>query len=234
MPYASCYDRIRERWVHPFGKLPFGFDHGSLALIPPGVCQPSDPSRILIFNYRTKAYGTQKATVVAFDLPSERWSEDELSSLSAETPGPWYIYGTSEGRVASTVIVGCSHTLVRFVADMPYNGIEDELNAPRDAAGLVLANGGRFLVNFGGVHYHYDDFDLRSGFRRRDFSVIRAFDVCTKEWKKVGDLGVETYAIQSVASERWNLAFTCGGEARDQEKEGTTHKMRKLHAIRDL
>jgi hypothetical protein len=67
------------------------------------------------------------------------------------------------------------------------------------------------------VHYQYDNYETKIGFRRRDFSVIRAFDVCEKTWKKVGDLGVETYAIQSVAGANWNLAFTCGGEARYQE-----------------
>ena len=105
-------------------------------------------------------------------------------------------------------------------ANISYTGIEDELNAPRDAAGLVLANEGRMLVNFGGVHYHYEDYEGKTRYSRRDFSVIRAFDVCTKTWSKVGDLGVESYAFQSVASEKWNLAFTCGGEARYQEKDG--------------
>jgi len=108
-----------------------------------------------------------------------------------------------------------------LLADSPYAGIGDELDAPRDAAGLVPANGGRgYLVNIGGVHYQYEHFEAKTGLQRREFSVTRAFDICTKQFKKVGDLGVETYAIQSVASERLNLLFTCGGEARDQEKDG--------------
>jgi len=94
LPHASCYDRVANRWVHPFGKLPFGFDHGSLTLIPPGVCHSTDPSpRILIFNFRTKTYGTQEAKIMAYDLPNQPGSKGEFAALSPETPGPWYIYG---------------------------------------------------------------------------------------------------------------------------------------------
>ena len=43
--------------------------------------------------------------------------------------------------------------------------------------------------------------------------MIRAFDVCRKEWNVVGDLGMETFALQSTASDSLGVAVTCGGEA---------------------
>ena len=43
--------------------------------------------------------------------------------------------------------------------------------------------------------------------------MIRSLDVCEKKWTKVGDMGLSTFALQSCASERLQVAFTCGGEA---------------------
>lgn len=198
LPYTACFDRVAQKWHHPFGKLPYGFDHGSLAHIPAGVCDPSDPARLLIFNYRTKNYGTQATEMLAFDMPSKPWRKEQLETLEAETPGRWYVY-----------------------ANITYDGPRDYLNAPRDAAGMALVNGGRKILNFGGIHYHYkknqeDDVRRRKGFRH---SMIRSFDVCEKKWTKIGDLGVKAFALQSSASSRLNLAITCGGQTfADEEK----------------
>jgi hypothetical protein len=43
--------------------------------------------------------------------------------------------------------------------------------------------------------------------------MIRSFDVRRKEWNVVGDLGMETFALQSTTSDRLGVAVTCGGEA---------------------
>jgi hypothetical protein len=43
--------------------------------------------------------------------------------------------------------------------------------------------------------------------------MIQSFDVCRKEWNVVGDLGMETIASLSTASDRLGVAVTCGGEA---------------------
>jgi hypothetical protein len=43
--------------------------------------------------------------------------------------------------------------------------------------------------------------------------MIRAFDVCKKEWSVAGDLGFQTFALQTTASEQLGVAVTCGGEA---------------------
>jgi hypothetical protein len=199
LPYTACYDRVRQKWHYPFGKLPYGFDHGSLAHIPAGVCHPSDPARLLIFNYRKSNYGTQASEILAFDLP-ERWSEAELTRLDAETPGAWYVY-----------------------ANVSYTGPEDEVNAPRDASGMALANNGRNVINFAGTHYQYRTVDDGRGGTRRArthhrFSTIRSLDVCEKTWSKIGDLGAQTFALQSCASSRLNVAISCGGHVFSKSK----------------
>jgi hypothetical protein len=61
--------------------MPFGFDHGSVVHLPSGVCDPSESERTLVFNFR-----------MAFDMPSSPWSDEDLNSLDAETPGEWYTY----------------------------------------------------------------------------------------------------------------------------------------------
>lgn len=44
LPYTACFDRVCEKWHYPFGKMPYGLDHGSIAHIPAGTCHPSEPS----------------------------------------------------------------------------------------------------------------------------------------------------------------------------------------------
>ena len=109
-----------------------GFDHGSIAVIPEATCHPNDPRRLLIFNYRTYSYGTQSPEILAYNLPKNGWSLDQLEQQSKDpsAAGDWYIYG-----------------------NVTYNGAFDEVNAPRDASGIVSANNGRMLLNFGGCHY---------------------------------------------------------------------------------
>lgn len=196
LKYASCYDGTRQKWYFPFGALPYGLDHGSLAHVPAAVCHPDDPARILLFNYRKRAFDNLDATeMLAYDLPKNGWTLEELERTDKEALGPWYVY-----------------------ANITNTGLGDDLNAPRDAAGLAMANGGRHFVNFGGVSCGYDDFETKTNFQRNDHSMIRMLDVCEKTWQKVGDLGVDIFAIQSAASSQLNMVFTCGGEGRYQGK----------------
>jgi hypothetical protein len=192
LPYVSCYDREAEKWHYPFGALPYGLDHGNAVEIPAGLCSPDDPRRMLILNYRKSSYGNQSSTILGFDFPSGGWSTD--ASIQLADPyrlGAWYVF-----------------------ANISHEGPLDALNAPRDASGLVVANDGRSVINFGGVSYTYQD-------RRRMnvFSIVRNFDVCEKKWTKLGDLAMQCFALQSVASSDLNVAFTCGGWARSQSKQ---------------
>ena len=117
LPYVSCYDRSIEKWVYPFGKLPMGMDHLSIAVVPKGACNPQDPSRVLVFNFRTKNYSTHtSAEILAFDLPKDGWTRDFLNSTAADTEGRWYTFA--------------NHT---------FDGAHDEVYAPRDASGVVMA-----------------------------------------------------------------------------------------------
>lgn len=90
LDYTSCFDRVNNKWIHPFGRLPYGLDHGSIALIPKGTCNPNDPSRLLIFNFRKSNYSTAKSIILAFDIP-EQWTEEQLNR-SPDKFGEWYIF----------------------------------------------------------------------------------------------------------------------------------------------
>ena len=114
-----------------------------------------------------------------------------------------------------------SDPFLHLPANITHYGKDDEINGPRDAGGLVIANGGRHLLNFGGVVYDYHPGkpEIKRYRRRTDYSIVRAFDVCTKAWSKVGDLGAKTFAVQTAASVGLNMAFTCGGEGRKQHNQ---------------
>ena len=55
-PYATCYDRLRERFWFPFGKMPYGMDHGSIVVTPTGVCG-AQRRTVIILNYRIAPFG---------------------------------------------------------------------------------------------------------------------------------------------------------------------------------
>jgi len=183
-PYTACYDRVREHWWHPFGAMPLSLDHANVALIPSGICQADDPARIFVLNFRTRSYADQSGAILAFDLPSTGWTVEHLEQYGlTDDHGKWYVYHNETLR--------------------------NETSYPRDAAGLVQANGGRNLVNFGGIMYYKAK--NRTGRRANRFSMIRSFDICTKTWSIVGDLGRKSFALQTSASERLQVAVTCGG-----------------------
>jgi hypothetical protein len=96
-------------------------------------------------------------------------------------------------------------------------GHEDEVNAPRDASGLAIANNWRNIINFGGIHY-YDHYNItkpggetKQRQSRRRFSTVRSLGVCAKTWSKVGDLSVRTFALQTSVSAKLNVAISCRG-----------------------
>eukprot|EP00439_Symbiodinium_sp_Y106_P078087 s562_g16.t3 len=186
-PYATCYDRLRERFWFPFGKMPYGMDHASIVVTPAGVCGEQKQNRsVIILNYRIVPYGSQRPEMLAHDLPEDGWTAEELSELSMEDPGEWYIYHNGSFTPA------------------------DPCNSPRDASGMATANGGRLMLNFGGIYYTHDKNGHPVGHR---FSAIRSFDVCEKSWTIEGDLGMDTFALQTAASQKLQIAVTCGGES---------------------
>ena len=206
MPYVSCYDRLTRKWVYPFGKLPVGMDHLSVVVVPKAACHPKDPSRILVFNFRTKNYSTHtSAEILAFDIPKDGWTRDVLESSTADKDGNWYTFA--------------NHT---------FNGGEDEAYAPRDASGVVMANNGKSVVNFGGINQVRNPL-WKKGNRKHGpkvfstwYSTVRELNVCSKTWEKVSDLGIQTFAFMSSASTKLNTAFFCGGAMYRQDFNGNT------------
>jgi hypothetical protein len=189
LPHTQCYDRIREKWWRPFGNLPYGLDHGSLAVVPAGTCHSKDPARVLIFNFRTEPYGNPHPEFLAHDIPNEGWSIETLIKYEEKVPAEWFVYH----NVTDT---------------SPLKDI------PRDASGVVTANNGRYILNFGGT-YRTRSHTRGNGksTKKGRTSMIRSFDVCRKEWKVIGDLGLQTFALQTAASDSLGVAVTCGGEA---------------------
>eukprot|EP00980_Cylindrotheca_fusiformis_P000011 scaffold1_cov108-Cylindrotheca_fusiformis.AAC.11 len=181
LPYTGCYDRVEEKWHHPFGRLPVDMDHASLAHIPAGVCGDSEPERLLLFNFRQKAGNPFSSEIFAFDIPTSGWSSSTLNQLDVEATGKWYSYAIFEYAQGKVV------------------------NAPRDASGMAIANGGRNVIDFGGVKIN--------GKHKRSFSTIRSFDVCEKAWSQVGDMGLRTFGFQSSVAARGNIAVFCGGHS---------------------
>ena len=207
LPYVSCYDRSIEKWVYPFGKLPMGMDHLSIAVVPKGACNPQDPSRVLVFNFRTKNYSTHtSAEILAFDLPKDGWTRDFLNSTAADTEGRWYTFA--------------NHT---------FDGAHDEVYAPRDASGVVMANDGRSVVNFGGINQVRNPLWSKKKKKVNGpkvfstwYSTVRELNVCTKRWQKVADMGIQTFALMASASTKLNAAFFCGGSMYRQDFNGNT------------
>lgn len=82
---------------------------------------------------------------------------------------------------------------------MYYNDTRNEWNdtkdMDRDASGIIVVNGGRQIVNFGGS-YHKD-----KKRKKGRLSMIRAFDLCLKEWSVIGDLVFRTFALHIATSE---------------------------------
>ena len=202
----SCYDRVVNKWVYPFGQLPMGMDHLSVVVVPKATCRPGDPARVLVFNFRTKNYSTHtSAEILAFDIPENGWTRDELEKISPDQEGGWYTFA--------------NHT---------FDGANDEAYAPRDASGVVMADGGRSIVNFGGINQVRNPLwkkkDRSNGPKVFStwYSTVRKLDVCFKKWEKVADLGIQTFALMASASTKLNTAFFCGGSMSRSDFHGNT------------
>ena len=174
--------------------------------MPKAACHPDDPARVLVFNFRTKNYSTHSsAEILAFDIPKNGWTRDELNNLTADQEGLWYTFA--------------NHT---------FDGGKDEAYAPRDASGVVMANSGRSVVNFGGVNQvrnpRFQKGDKSKGPKVFStwYSTVRELDVCAKKWEKVADLGIQTFAIMAAASTKLNTAFFCGGAMSRDDFHGNT------------
>jgi hypothetical protein len=206
LPYVSCFDRKTDKWVYPFGKLPVGMDHLSVAVVPKSACHPEDPARVLMFNYRTKNYATHtSAEILAFDIPKDGWTRQELDDSVADTPGNWYTF-----------------------ANHSFAGADDEAYAPRDASAVVMANEGRSVINFGGINQVRNE-EFTKGDKSNGpkvfstwYSTVRELNVCERSWSKVADMGIQTFAIMASASTQLNTAFFCGGSMYRQDFKGNT------------
>jgi hypothetical protein len=84
-----CYDRVRQRWWNPFGNLPFGLDHGSLAAIPAGTCHENDPARLLIFNFRTEPCGHPHPELLHTTCPRKDGQSSRCCNLTKRTIGTY-------------------------------------------------------------------------------------------------------------------------------------------------
>jgi hypothetical protein len=221
---TACYDRTRQQWHYVLGRLPYGLDHGNGAVLPAGTCHASDPARIVLLNFRTYSYGEQRPEILALDWPKrgywtpaqvhasieehEQIETSSSSSSSSKSSSPWYVFANFS-----------------YAPYQPWrhNSDEDNLNRARDASGVVMANGGRYLLNFAGVSYRYPTQQEQAAEGlppkiTKHTSQVRMLDVCATKpnWSAVADLGLSTFAVLTAASAELNLAFTCGGDVSHQ------------------
>lgn len=88
----------------------------------------------------------------------------------------------------------------------------------RDAAGLVTTDQGRYVLTFGGVHYH-------GGGYMDVYKDISLLDICTMDRKtNVGTLDLPRMALQTCASPSLGMTFSCGGQTDPHRNK----KLRKL------
>ena len=142
-------------------------------------------------NFRTQSYGIQHPEVLGLDLPPG-YGQASFGALSNAAPDGakkgWYVFSNVSGGATQR---------------------------GRDAAGVVTASRGRFILNFGGLVYTYPR-KRRRGLRDRrahPMSEVRVLDTCDpgKGWVRAGTLGFALFALQTCASHRLNVAVTCGG-----------------------
>jgi hypothetical protein len=108
---------------------------------------------------------------------------EPLGARNASGADPWYIFAQ--------------------------NNDSERVEMGRDASGVVVADGGRYIFNFGGIsciHYHQPEHKLPT-----TFDTVRVFDVCSRKWSNLDSLGLPLFAVQTCASQSLNVAVTCGG-----------------------
>lgn len=185
---VACFDRRAQRWHQPFPPLPVGLDHSNAALVPAGTCGADEPARIVLLNFRTGHYSGHVADVLELDVGMPANGTQQLSSASAwrRLKPSMNVSGASSGRQAHSTLT------------------------PRDASGLVSAAGGRYLLNFGGVHYRTGRFGETQVHVQDE---VRALDVCHRSWAHVRRLGVPLFALQTCSSAALGLSVSCGGQS---------------------
>mmetsp|Transcript_27248 Transcript_27248/g.109112 ORF Transcript_27248/g.109112 Transcript_27248/m.109112 type:complete len:201 (+) Transcript_27248:1202-1804(+) len=162
-----------------------------------------------MMNFRSEHYGVAHKEVWAYDLDPHR--DVDLAQLragdpSAQRQGEWYVFASNDAADGDTAV---------DVDDDPL--ALHYLHEGRDAAGVVQANGGRLVYNFGGMHRY-----LHSGPRNKTLysplKQIREFDVCRRSWAERGNMGFRRFALQSCASHAFNVGITCGGQGHHPTK----------------
>jgi hypothetical protein len=198
---VACYDRLRRAWHQPFDNLPVGLDHFNAVLLPPGLCLPSDPGRILVMNFRIRHYADQRTEIWALDLPAPAEKAaaggeppPTTSRPTAHPPPHWYLFSNETGAA--------------------------EYLQPRDASGVFTSGGGRYVFNVGGITY--DTMPGRFGRTLHASAVrddVRVLDVCARRWSATAtSIGTGLFATQTCASAELGTAFTCGGQASDAQR----------------
>ena len=93
--------------------------------------------------------------------------QETLKKYDREVPEKWYVYHN---------VTDTSH-------------LKD---IPRNASGVVVANNGHHILNFGGTYHTRAHIRGKKKISTRGrTSMIHAFDVCQKEWNVVGNLGLK-------------------------------------------
>ena len=136
---VRCFSRVSGVWHEPTARLPLAMDHGNAVLLPAGTCNPHDPPRVLLLNFRTHHYANQRTEVFAVDL-------DGSIADSTSARQRWGASPHANRPHANRPHV--NRSLPEW-----YLFANDSDSLPRDAAGVVLAASGRVILSFGGVYY---------------------------------------------------------------------------------
>ena len=132
-----CFSRASGEWHEPAQRLPFALDHANAVLIPAGTCARGDPPRVLLMNFRTQHYSNERTEILALDLGEAAGSRTAGAGAAMR--------GASHRRIGARARRGMRAPWYLYA--------NDSNSLPRDAGGIVLAAGGRAVLNFGGVYY---------------------------------------------------------------------------------
>jgi len=235
---VQCFDRRKNVWNEPFGKLPIGLDHANAIHVPSDSCKDKYPDRVLVMNFRSAPYASPHPEILAFDMPQR----ESLGARNVSGSGGWYILANpwqqgnldmdleivpqfenkfkTESQIQDATSPDTESVQVAIRDRLRQNVFSKlymqtvSVNHGRDASGVVTAHGARYLLNIGGVAYSYPDGHEGDVTYRHPyvFSNIRMYDVCKSEsWVDVGDVSVPEFALQSCSSKELGVAITCGG-----------------------
>ena len=152
---VACYDRRRQVWHEPLGELPVACDHSNAILLPPSLCHPADPARVLLMNFRIRHYADERPEIWAIDLPvsaTPRWYLFANETGTAEYLQPRDaagVFTTASGRYVFNV-GGVSYVM----RDMP-NGKRRRLSMKHSTVRVFDACARRWAPAGGDVGYGY-------------------------------------------------------------------------------